>query len=453
MFDAVVRHAVVDLVGKHDEAVAFGHPHQSFKHVPRIHRASRIVRVDNDDRACPRCHQPIDFFRVGNEAVLGATRVVNGTPTIQGDGRRPQGVIGTRDEHFVSVVQQGAKHEVDQLADAVTQEHFFHGHAGDAARLLLHHDGFAGREDALLMAVALGLGEVLDHRQAHGLGGPKAEGLGIADVQHGDFIALPLELMGAAGEPSADLIADVAKTLAGANGGFVFHSQISAPINGQGVRGSPSIAAAGPARARRLSHLPPAMAGDMGAPLRRLPWRSEVPADVDRVRASCAVYAAARRRQRRRRLPKDRPCKTPRLDLRIGHRNRLQKSPRVGVQGALIQTLGRRQFHHPAEVHDEHPVAQSFHDRQIVADEQQRHSMLALQIGQQADHLRLYRHIQSAHRLIANQYPRLENHGPGNSDALALAAAELVGITIGHLGSQPHVPESLQDRSHPIPRL
>ncbi len=239
MFDAVVRHAVVDLVGEHDEAVAFRHAYQSFKHVLRIHRAGRIVRVDDDDRARPRGHQPVDFFRVGNEAVLGATRIMNGTPTIEGHGGRPERVIGTRDEHFVPIVQQGAKHQVDQLADAVAQKHFFHSHAGDAARLLLHHDGFASREDSLLMAVALGLGEVFDHGQAHGLGRPKAEGLGIADVQHGDFIALPLELMGAAGEPSADLITDVAKTLAGANGGFVFHNQISAPNQWAGGAGQP----------------------------------------------------------------------------------------------------------------------------------------------------------------------------------------------------------------------
>ena len=83
-------------------------------------------------------------------------------------------------------------------------------HAGDAARLLLHDHRFASREDALLVAVAFGIGEILDHGQAHGLRGAEAEGAGIADVQRDDLVAHALELVRPPGQPATDLVADVA---------------------------------------------------------------------------------------------------------------------------------------------------------------------------------------------------------------------------------------------------
>ncbi|MGC4111368.1 MAG: hypothetical protein QM747_13280 [Nocardioides sp.] len=147
-----------------------------FAHGARIHRAGRVVRVDDDDRARLARDQRRDFFRVRHEVVLGPARVVDSLAAVQRDRRRPQWIVGARDQHLVAVIQQRAQAQVDQLADAVADEHLFGAHARHAAHLLLHHHGLTGREDALLVAVTFRHRHVLDHRQAHRLRRAEAEG-------------------------------------------------------------------------------------------------------------------------------------------------------------------------------------------------------------------------------------------------------------------------------------
>src|SRR5690606_29700398 len=91
---------------------------------------------------------------------------------------------------------------------AVADEDVLGGRIEHAPLLLLHHDGFPGRENALLIAVAFGRGEVLDHREAHRLRCAEAESAGVADIERDDLVALALELERTAGEPTANLVAD-----------------------------------------------------------------------------------------------------------------------------------------------------------------------------------------------------------------------------------------------------
>src|SRR4029077_18661970 len=104
------------------------------------------------------------------------------------------------------IIEQGAQHEVDQFADAIADKDLFGAHAANATRLLLHHDGFACREYALLVAVALRIGEGFDHCQSHGFGRAKPEQARVPIVQRDDLVALALELMRPAGETSSDLV-------------------------------------------------------------------------------------------------------------------------------------------------------------------------------------------------------------------------------------------------------
>ena len=62
---------------------------------------------------------------------------------------------------------------------------------------------------------------------------------------------------------------------------------------------------------------------------------------------------------------------------------------------------------------------------------------LALQRLQQIDDLRLDRHVERRHRLVADDQLRLEDHRPRDADALALAAGELVRIAVDHLRRRP----------------
>ena len=65
-----------------------------------------------------------------------------------------------------------------------------------------------------------------------------------------------------------------------------------------------------------------------------------------------------------------------------------------------------------------------------MADEEDRHVKLAAERAQQLDDLRLNRHVEGARRLVADQQLRLDGEGAGDCGALALSAADLVGIAL-----------------------
>ena len=79
--------------------------------------------------------------------------------------------------------------------------------------------------------------------------------------------------------------------------------------------------------------------------------------------------------------------------------------------------------------------------------------MAALEIGKQSHDLPLDRHIERAHRLIAHQQPRLENHGAGDTDPLALTAAEFVRIAADHVGCQTDLPQRFCNRLRSAPGI
>ena len=55
---------------------------------------------------------------------------------------------------------------------------------------------------------------------------------------------------------------------------------------------------------------------------------------------------------------------------------------------------------------------------------------LLLQLPQKIDDLRLHGHIQSGHRLVANNKLRFQRQRPGDADALPLPAGKFVGVTV-----------------------
>ena len=63
------------------------------------------------------------------------------------------------------------------------------------------------------------------------------------------------------------------------------------------------------------------------------------------------------------------------------------------------------------------------HDREVVADEDIAHAVVALQLGQQREHLLLDRDVERRGRLVEHQHLRPQHHRAGDRDALALAAA------------------------------
>ena len=189
--------------------MALGDPHERREHLAAVDRARRIVRIDHDERARARRDQRLERHQVRVEVLRLGARIVDRLAAVEHRRGGPERVIRARDQHLVANVEQAAQREVDELAHAVAHEHVVGAHVRDAAALLLHHDRFAGREDALLVAVGLARGEVLDHREPHRLGRAQPEEPRIADVQLDDLVALMLELERAPRELAADLVADV----------------------------------------------------------------------------------------------------------------------------------------------------------------------------------------------------------------------------------------------------
>ena len=70
--------------------------------------------------------------------------------------------------------------------------------------------------------------------------------------------------------------------------------------------------------------------------------------------------------------------------------------------------------------------------------------MRRLQVAQELDDLLLHRAVERAGRLVEHDHLRLQDHRPGDGDALALAAGELVRVAVAHVG--------LEARPRPAPR-
>ena len=83
-------------------------------------------------------------------------------------------------------------------------------------------------------------------------------------------------------------------------------------------------------------------------------------------------------------------------------------------------------FNDPPEIHDEHALAEMAHHVQVVADEKERQTQLRAQVRKQIEDLRLHGNIERGDRLVGNDEIRPARKRAGNSDALALAARELV---------------------------
>ena len=215
MDGSVIGDLVVDLIGKDHQMVLLGDLGKLFQHFLGVDRPGRVVGIDDHDGAGGRGDEAFHLVGIGHEAVLGTAGVVDGVSAVQHGGGGPERIVGTGQEHFVAIVQEGAHDVQDELRDAVAHEDVFHRYVGDAARLVEHDHRLAGREDTLLMAVAVGLAQVLDHGQAQRLGGAEAEGTGIADVELDDLVAGLFQFLGATCQGPADLVLDSIQVAAG----------------------------------------------------------------------------------------------------------------------------------------------------------------------------------------------------------------------------------------------
>ena len=97
-----------------------------------------------------------------------------------------------------------------------------------------------------------------------------------------------------------------------------------------------------------------------------------------------------------------------------------------------VQRFALGGFGDPTEVHHDDPLACVADDREVVTDQQVRQTEPLLEVDEQAQDLRLDRHVQRRHRLVENDQLRVDGEGARDRDPLPLAARELVRIP-GHV--------------------
>src|SRR6185295_10605989 len=77
-------------------------------------------------------------------------------------------------------------------------------------------------------------------------------------------------------------------------------------------------------------------------------------------------------------------------------------------------------------VHHMHAIGDIAHHRKIVRYEKIGEPEIALELDEQIEYLRLNRHVEGGHGLVANQQQRFEHERTRNADALPLSARKLV---------------------------
>ena len=111
---------------------------------------------------------------------------------------------------------------------------------------------------------------------------------------------------------------------------------------------------------------------------------------------------------------------------RVGDGHGREQGLRVRVHRSLVELRVLRELDDAAEVHDGDPVADVAHHGEVVGDEQVGEAELPLQLLQEVDDLRADGDVEGADGLVADDEVGLHRQRPGDADALALAAAELV---------------------------
>ena len=151
----------------------------------------------------------------------------------------------------------------------------------------------------------------------------------------------------------------------------------------------------------------------------------------------------ARHGERTRRVASEDDLLAGRLQVGIGNGNSGQEGDGVRVQRLPVQVVGGGELDKAAEVHHADTVGDMADDGEVVGDEHQREVEAILEVDEEVDDLRLDRHVERRDRLVGEDDGRLDGQRPGQADALALAAGELVRIAVGGVGGKPDEAEQL----------
>ena len=128
------------------------------------------------------------------------------------------------------------------------------------------------------------------------------------------------------------------------------------------------------------------------------------------------------------------------LSLHINVRNGNGRKQCLGIgMGRMLEKLfTRAEFHDFTQIHYHDIGGNVLVHRQIVGNEQISQGSLLLEILHQIQDLGLYRYIQSRYRLIAYDELGVQSQGPGNTNALAAATVQFMGIGSSQIPGKSH---------------
>ncbi len=107
-------------------------------------------------------------------------------------------------------------------------------------------------------------------------------------------------------------------------------------------------------------------------------------------------------------------------------RHRADQHPRVVVLGRGQEVAGAPDLHDFSSAQDRDAVGDLGDDAEIVRDEEHAGAVLALQVADQREDLRLRRHVERGGRLVGNQQRGFQHQRHRDHDPLPLPAGELV---------------------------
>jgi hypothetical protein len=134
------------------------------------------------------------------------------------------------------------------------------------------------------------------------------------------------------------------------------------------------------------------------------------------VRAAGVETAAGRRIERARNVALQRDTLGAQGGGGLG--NRRQQRMGVGMQRSGVDGLFVGDLDQLTELHHRHAVADVLYDGKIMGNEQIGESEALLQILQQVDDLRLDRHVERRHRLVADDQVGIDPQRTGDAAAL-----------------------------------
>ena len=120
-----------------------------------------------------------------------------------------------------------------------------------------------------------------------------------------------------------------------------------------------------------------------------------------------------------------------------GKGDRVEQLARIGVARPIEKRHGRTLLDDVARQHDHHPAAKDPDDRKVVCDEGKGEAELLLKVAQQRQDLGLGRGVEAGEDLVGENELRRGDDGTGDAGALALAARQLVGVSVEQGGGEP----------------